>query len=223
MSELKDILIETLIEHDNARDRSQQEEIGPSSIGGCRRKLWHEIAKTEPTNEGDKLGAILGTFIHAGIEAAFRRKDPFGVQYELEIAVEFDGLPGHVDAYDKINQRVIDWKTNKKGSARYFGASNRQQMWQVHLYGYLLTQNGYTVKEVALAGIPRDGKMQDILDLIVPYDEEIALRALAHYEETKQMVADNIKPRPEKTLAFCAGFCAVYDPTGEKGCPSTQK
>ena len=223
MIDLQNMVVKTLVANDNARARSQQVEVGPSSVGGCHRRLWHDLAMTQPTNDGDKLGAILGTFIHTGIEDAIRREDPFGVQYELEIAVEFNGMPGHVDCYDKINHTVIDWKTNKKGGARYFGANNRQQIWQIQLYGYLLKQNGYTVKDVALVGIPRDGKMKDILVHITPYDEAIALEALAHLEKTKEMVSLNIKPSPEKPLAFCADFCPFYDPTGEEGCPSIQK
>ena len=223
MIDLQNMVVKTLVANDNARARSQQVEIGPSSVGGCHRRLWHDLARTQPTNDGDKLGAILGTFIHTGIEEAIRRDDPFGVQYELEIAVEFNGMPGHVDCYDKINHTVIDWKTNKKGGARYFGSNNRQQIWQIQLYGYLLKQNGYTVKDVALVGIPRDGKMKDILVHITPYDEDIALEALAHLEKTKEMVTLNIKPAPEKPLAFCADFCPYYEPSGEVGCPSIQK
>jgi len=104
----QEMITKTLVANDNSRARSQQTAIGPSAIGGCHRRLWHDIAQTEPTNVGDKLGAILGTFIHTGIEDAIRREDPFGVQYELEIAVEADGVPGHVDCYDKINHTVID-------------------------------------------------------------------------------------------------------------------
>ena len=183
MIDLQSMVVKTLVANDNARARSQQVAIGPSAVGGCQRRLWHDIAETQPTNVGDKLGAILGTFIHTGIEEAIRREDPFGVQYQLEIAVEYNGMPGHVDCYDTINQTVIDWKTIKKGSGRYFGRSNRQQIWQIHLYGYLLTQNGYTVKDVALVGIPRDGKMTDILVHIEPYSQQIALQALEHLEK----------------------------------------
>ena len=223
MINFQEMITKTLVANDNSRARSQQTAIGPSAIGGCHRRLWHDIAQTEPTNVGDKLGAILGTFIHTGIEDAIRREDPFGVQYELEIAIEADGVPGHVDCYDKINHTVIDWKTIKKGSGRYFGGNNRQQVWQIHLYGYLLIKNGYTVKDVALVGIPRDGKMSDILVYAAPYDEAIALQAFAHLQKTRDMVEVGEKPYPEKPLAFCADFCPYYDPTGEEGCPSTQK
>jgi len=87
----------------------------------------------------------------------------------------------------------------------------------------LLIKNGYTVKDVALVGIPRDGKMSDILVYAAPYDEAIALQALDHLAKTREMVAQQLQPRPEKPLAFCADFCPYYDPTGEEGCPSTQK
>jgi len=223
MSDLQAMIEKTLVAKDNSRARSQQVAVGPSAIGGCHRRLWHDLAQTEPTNVGDKLAAILGTMVHKGIEEALRTVDPFGVQYELEISVEADGIPGNVDCYDKINQMVIDWKTIKKGNGRYFGKANRQQMWQIHMYGYLLSKNGYTVKDVALVGIPRDGKFKDILVYSEPYDENIAQEALAHLWETKDMVEIGEKPYPEKPLAFCADFCPYYDPSGEVGCPSTQK
>ena len=223
MSELQGFVAKMLTDFDNRRPRSNQIEIGPSSVGGCHRRLWHELAGTKPTNEGDKLAAILGTFIHAGIESSVRASDPWGEQFELEVEVEAGGLKGHVDCYDKINQRVIDWKTIKKGSSRYFGKTNRQQIWQIHLYGWLLTQNGYTVKEVALAGIPRDGKMSDILIHIEPYNPEIAEEALFHLNAVKELVAEGTKPFPEKPVPFCADYCPFYDPSGEIGCPSTVK
>lgn len=223
MAELANFVAKMLVDFDSRRPRSTQVEVGPSSVGGCHRRLWHELAGTEPTNEGDKLGAILGTFIHTGFETAIRATDPWGEQFELEVEVEAGGLKGHVDCYDKINQRVIDWKTIKKGSARYFGKTNRQQMWQIHLYGWLLTQNGYTVKEVALAGIPRDGKMSDILVHIEPYNPEIAEEALFHLNAVKELVVEGTKPFPEKPITFCADYCPFYDPSGEIGCPSTVK
>lgn len=223
MIDLQEMVSKTLVAHDASRARSRQVEVGPSSIGGCHRRLWHELAGTEHTNDGDKLGAICGTFIHAGIEEALRRQDPFGDLYELEIGVEHGGLRGNVDCYDKVNRMVIDWKTNKKGGARYFGKGNRQQIWQIQLYGWLLSQNGYVVEDVSLVGIPRDGKMKDILVHTEPYDPAIAQEALDHLDKTKDMVLSGDKPAPEKILAFCADFCPFYDPTGEVGCPSTVK
>lgn len=221
MTEIQSFLAKTLNAYDSRRPRSLQTKIGPSSVGGCHRRLWHELAGTPKTNEGDKLAAILGTFIHKGIEDALRAEDPWGAQYELEIEAEAGELIGHADAYDKIARRVLDWKTIKKGSGKYFGANNRQQIWQIHLYGWLLTENGYTVDEVALAGIPRDGKMSDILEHCEPYSPAKANEALEHLDNTKEMVKQDLRPNPEKPLAFCADYCPFYDPTGEIGCPST--
>lgn len=220
---LQDMIIKTLTDHDNSRDRSRQVEVGPSSIGGCHRRLYHEIARTEPTNAGDKLGAICGTFIHTGIESALKRLDPFNDNYLTEVEVEHEGLRGHVDLFIKDQGLVVDWKSTKKGSARYFGAGNRQHRWQVHLYGWLLENNGYDVKGVSIVGIPRDGKMKDILVFAEDYNPAIAQEAIDHLAKTKNMVAENLPPAPEKTLNFCADYCPYYDPTGEIGCPSIVK
>ena len=223
MINLQEMIVKTLNDHDSSRDRSLQVEIGPSSIGGCHRRLFHEIAKTQSTNDGDKLGAICGTFIHNGIEQALKRQDPFGDNYMTEVEVEHNGLRGHVDLFIKDLGLVVDWKSIKKGSARYFGGNNRQHRWQVHLYGYLLEKNGYQVNAVSLVGIPRDGKMKDILVFAEAYDPKIAQEALDHLNKTKTLVAENLPPAPEKPLSFCADFCPYYDPTGEIGCPSTIK
>lgn len=221
--DLKQFVTDMLNSYDDARPRSLQQEIGPSSVGGCHRRLWHELAGTQPTNEGDKLAAILGTFIHKGIEAALRYKDPWGHRFEIEVEAKTPELLGHIDAYDNVRERVIDWKTIKKGSFKYFGTNNRQHVWQVQLYGWLLKQNDYEVKEVSLVGIPRDGRMSDMLIYKEPYSPEKAEQALTHLQNTKELVQLDSRPNPEKPIQFCADFCPFYDPSGEVGCPSTVK
>jgi hypothetical protein len=48
--------------------------------------------QTEKVNETEKLAAILGTFIHAGMEESIKRNDPFGDNYLIEIEAEHEGL-----------------------------------------------------------------------------------------------------------------------------------
>jgi hypothetical protein len=86
--------------------------------------------------------------------------DPFGDNYLVEIEVEHEGLRGHCDLFIKDIGLVVDFRTTTKSGLRYL--SDRQKLWQVHTYGYLLSKSGYDVKEVSLVGIPRDGKMADI-------------------------------------------------------------
>ena len=222
MIDLQDLLTKSLVGHDQSRARSKQIEIGPSSAGGCRRRVWHDLKQTEKTNQTETLAAILGTFIHAGVEKSIQRLDPFGDNYLIELEVSYGDLKGHCDLFIKDQGLVVDWKTTTKKGARYFG--NQQQRWQIQLYGWLLANNGYEVKDVALVGIPRDGGMKDILVHREPYNPNIAQEALNWLQEIKDIVAQNkTAPEPEKPIAFCASYCPYYDPTGEIGCPSTVK
>ncbi len=46
MIDLHGMLTKSLNAYDAQRDRSQQVEVGPSSIGGCRRRVWHDLKQT---------------------------------------------------------------------------------------------------------------------------------------------------------------------------------
>ena len=222
MLDLQDLVTKSLQGYDAQRDRSQQVDIGPSSLGGCRRRVWHDLKQTPKLNPTESLGAILGTFIHAGMEGVMSRRDPFGDNFLIEIEIEHEGLRGHCDLYIKDLGLVVDFKTSTKSGMRYL--KERQKLWQVHTYGYLLKKNGYEVKEVALVGIPRDGKMADIVVIQQPYSEEMALEALAWLDEIKENIAnDGPPPAPEKFIGFCKDYCPYFDPKGEAGCPSTTR
>jgi hypothetical protein len=223
MIELKDLLTKSLKGFDETRDRSMQIEIGPSSLGDCRRRVYHYLKQTPVTNPNtESLAAILGTFIHSGVEEAIRREDPFGDNYLTEIEVQSGDMKGHIDLYIKDEGLVVDWKTTKVKSLRYF--PSEQQRWQVQVYGWLLAQNGYEVKEVSLVAIPRDGKMSEIRVHREAYDPQIALTAFVWLDSLKEIVASKAPaPRPEERLSFCSAYCSFYDPTGEIGCPSSGK
>jgi CRISPR/Cas system-associated exonuclease Cas4 (RecB family) len=222
MIELQELLSKSLNAYDSNRDRSKQVEIGPSSVGGCRRQVYYHLTDQPTTNpETESLAAILGTFIHAGIAEAIKREDPFGDNFIIEQSVEHDGLKGHVDLFIRDAGLVVDWKTTKKKSLRYF--PSEQQRWQVQLYGWLLANNGNAVKEVALVAVPRDGDMADIRVHKEPYDPEIAADALKWLNEVKQLAEMRDIPPAEKYAGFCAAYCRFYDATGETGCQGTTK
>jgi hypothetical protein len=223
MIDLQGMLIKSLEAFDSQRDRSQQVEVGPSAIGGCRRQVYHILKESPKVNtETESLASILGTFIHAGIAEAIKREDPFGDNFIIEQQVTFGNLKGHVDLFIKDLGLVVDWKTTKKASLRYF--PKLQQRMQVQVYGYLLSQNGHEVKNVSLVAIPRDGIMTEIRAHVEPYDEALALEGLAWLNDLRALVALNgPAPEPTERLNFCANYCDYYDPTGEIGCPSMSK
>ena len=220
---IQEMLTKSLLAHDAQRDRSKQIEIGPSSIYGCKRRVWHDLMGTEKTNlDTESLAAILGTFIHAGIEKAIRREDPFGDNFIIEEEVSHGDLKGHVDLFIKDQGMVVDWKTTKVKSLRYFPSD--QQKMQVQVYGWLLSQNGHTVNQVSLVAIPRDGKMGEIKTHTEDYNPEVALKGLDWLNSIKDMVTNGeVPPEPTERLLFCRGYCSYFDASGEVGCPSMRK
>lgn len=212
-------LIKTITSTSKNSNRSLQVEVGPSEIGGCRRRTWNRLNGMPETNQNTmRLSSIMGTAIHTYIQEAFHSQDPFGEQYLLENEFEYDGLKGHVDMYDLKNKEVVDWKTTKKSGLTYF--PSKQQRWQVQLYGYLINKNGKEVETVTLVAIPRDGDERDIVYHSEPYSEEMALEALQWLADVK---ATTDAPAPEKDVAFCKFYCQFYDETGKVGCTGRGK
>ena len=215
----KELLLHVLHAQDASRDRSMQTEVGPSEIGGCRRKVWYRLNAQPHTNENQsKLAAIMGTAIHTAIEDAISALDPEGKEYLVETEVSYGDMKAHVDLYVPSTGAVIDWKTSKVKNLGYF--PSKQQRWQVQLYGYLLSKKGYDVKTVNLVAIARDGNEKDVKVHTEPYDEAVALEAFTWLASVK---ASEILPEPEKDESFCKDYCQYYDASGEMGCTGLKK
>jgi len=215
----KELLLYVLHSKDASRDRSMQTEVGPSEIGGCKRKVWYRLNAQPHTNDNQsKLAAIMGTAIHAAIEEAIGAIDPEGKEYLVETEVAYGDMKAHVDLFVPSSGAVIDWKTSKIKNLGYFPSN--QQRWQVQLYGYLLSKNGYEVKTVNLVAIARDGSEKDIKVHTEPYDETMALAALSWLANVK---ASAVLPEPEKDQSFCKDYCQYYDETEQMGCGGLKK
>jgi hypothetical protein len=193
--------------------RSLQRQVGPSEIGGCRRKVWHRLQGTEPINHSTlSAAAFMGTAIHEKIER--RLADLGNDRYLIEVEVEYKGLMGHVDVYDTVDREVIDWKTITLKKVRYF--PSEQQWTQVQIYGLLLTENGHPVDTVSLVGIPRDGNERDMVVVSRPWDRSVAEEALLWLEEVRESV---FPPEPERKVSFCRDYCQFFGGAGVSGCP----
>ena len=215
------MLVGALSGHDAQRDRSLQVDIGPSAVGDCKRRVFMNITQAPKVNQTEKLAAIMGTFIHAGIAEAIKREDPFGDNFMIEQEFKVEGLRGHVDLYIKDKAQIVDWKTTKVKSLRYF--PSLQQRLQVQLYGYLVSENGYPVETVSLVAIARDGGAEDIREHTEPYDPEMAKQGLDWISNLQKMAANGEIPEPEKDVFFCRSYCDYYDETGVNGCPSKSR
>ena len=214
--DIKELLVKALHDKENKRGRSTQVQIGPSELGGCRRKVWYKLNNQPETNDNElKLAAIMGTAIHTAIEASLAdNKDVL-----LEQTVEYDGMKAHVDCFIPGTGDVVDWKTVKIKNLSHF--PTKQQRWQVQTYGYLIDKSGLgKVQNVNLVAIPRDGDERDILVHSEPYDEAIALEALDWLSAIK---TSDLAPEPEKDESYCRFYCKYYDASGEMGCTGIKK
>lgn len=215
----KELLLHVLHTKDASRSRSVQTQVGPSELGGCRRKVWYRLNAQPETNENQsKLAAIMGTAIHAAIEEAIGHIDPEGKEYLVETEVAFGDMKAHVDLFVPETGAVIDWKTSKVKNLSYF--PSKQQRWQVQVYGYLLAKNGYDVKTVNLVAIARDGSEKDVKVHTEVYDEAVAREALEWLNEVK---GSETLPAAEKDQSFCKDYCQYYDATETMGCGGLKK
>ena len=195
-------LTDSLIKYDNGRARSLQTAIGVSSLGGCRRQVWHKIQGDIETNPTLRLAAIMGNAIHSHIEKVLPTDDVL-----IEHRVEIDGLPpATIDYFNTATGEVVDWKTITLKGRDYF--VTKQKRWQVQTYAFILTQAGHTVNTVTLVGIPRDGFENDIIVHSEPYDEAVAVEALKWLDDLR---AETDPPTPERdAVSFCKKYCGFY-------------
>ena len=216
MIDPKQLLLDALKSKDASKSRSTQVQIGPSELGGCRRKVWYRLNNQPETNTSElKLAAIMGTAIHTEIEKALSdNKDVV-----LESEVEYNGMKAHIDCWIPSTGDVIDWKTVKKQNLSYF--PTQQQRWQVQVYGYLIDKSGTgKPRNVSLVAIARDGDERDVKVHTEPYNESMALDALNWLEGVKASVTI---PEPERDESFCKHYCKYYDATDDIGCVGIKK
>jgi hypothetical protein len=194
--------VNALIKTDDDRSRSKQTAIGVSQLGGCRRKVWHQIQGHEGKNPTLRLASIMGTAIHETIENSLSNH----VTALYEHRVEIDGYPpATIDFYDPETKAVWDWKTITLKNVPYF--QSQQKKWQVMVYAYLLTLDGFEVETVNLLGIPRDGNENDLIAWSMPYDESVALEALAWLKDLESRTE---APAPEMSGVFCQSYCPFF-------------
>ena len=216
MTDPKELLVTALHKKENSRPRSNQVQIGPSELGGCRRKVWYRLNDQPETNDNElKLAAIMGTAIHGAIESALDGQEDLMIETE----VEYNGMKAHIDLFIPSSGDVVDWKTVKKQNLSYF--PSQQQRWQVQVYGYLLDKSGKgKPRRVNLVAIPRDGDERDIKVYSEDYDETVALEALSWLEAIK---VSSEAPSPERDESYCKFYCKYYDASGQLGCVGIKK
>ena len=219
--------------------RSQQTEIGPSEIGiECDRRIAYKLLGT-PEPERLNWKAQVGTAVHAWLETVFDADNLANPQYDgeerwlVENTVSAGTVPhlghdltGHCDLYDRVTGVVIDHKVVGPAQLAKYRRNGPGQQYRVqaHTYGYAWTRHGFPVTAVAVAFLPRNGELSEAYLWHEPYDQQVALDALARLAGIAQVVR-MLGPSSLDLLAthdsYCA-FCPFYKASSTNpaaGCP----
>jgi hypothetical protein len=219
--------------------RSQQTRIGPSEIGvPCDRRIGYKLAGVPEVNDrGLPWKPWVGTAIHEQLADIFGRREianedaPQRWHVEERVTVGTAGgqrITGTADLFDAYTGIVMDWKTTSRRiireTYRPHGPGDQYRI-QAHLYGRGFVQAGHDVRTVAIVFLARDGEWADRHVWHEPYDEQVALDALARLEGIQSALTalgpEFVLPTLEAVDAYC-GFCPWYKPRAAdltKSCP----
>jgi len=200
-TEVRDLLVDILLEHEKRRPRTMQKALGPSEIGDpCDRSLAYKISGfPEPESfVDDPWFAMLGTGIHAIIADALAEQNnlakaagyspPWLIEHRVEVA---PGITGTTDAYNIWKRMVLDHKLVGKTSqekTRKHGPKTGYRV-QGHAYGLGMVRQGYEVDLIAIALYPRHNYLTKSMYVwSEPFNPSIVYKALERLEIIAQLV-----------------------------------
>lgn len=230
------------------QERSLQKAIGPSQVGSpCPRKVSYGLLQTPKRNLNalPKLKAYVGQGVHKMLETMLDKYNlahaadwGYEERFYIEEVVrtgEIAGEPldGHCDVYDRLTCTVIDWKTVGPTMLKNYriNGPGLQYKTQAHLYGRGWARyRGLPVDTVMLIFIPRQGELKDSYIWHEPYDEQIALGALARADaltRVLQMLGPDMALQAMDAIEDHCGDCDWFTPHREtastEGCPGAPR
>lgn len=215
--------------------RSRQTTIGPSEIGmPCVRRMAYKLMGWPAVNlGGDPWASIIGTATHAwmadtytALNAALGRE-----RYLVEKRLHISGaIYGSSDLFDRDAGASIDWKVVGEEQLKKYRKNGPGAQYRVqgHIYGYGQENAGETVRQVAVAFLPRGGRIDALHVWAEPYDRAVAVAALDRMQNVITAL-DALDPaaNPQNwhlfpaTESYCT-FCPYFLPGStdpSKGCP----
>jgi hypothetical protein len=222
---LADHLRELIYTGATTSERSMQQEVGVSEVGSeCERQLAYKIAGTAPVHlDENPMPSIIGTGFHLHVQRMIEKLDRR--RYLVETPVNYKGIPGTVDLYDRRRRTVIDWKSTGKSKLRRLQADGppmRAQV-QIQIYGAALKALGEDPARLALAYVPRDGSLDDLWVWSTTPDQELVDRWINRFESiTESVVAGTPAGNFHALPGPLCNYCPFYLPTStdlSRGCP----
>lgn len=233
---LADELLHTIRQQIRSHPRSQQAAVGPSEVGtDCTRRLAYKLAGVPQVNaHDDAWKPTVGTAVHTWLADSFTEANAgqAAARWLVELRVDVGeaggrAVVGSVDLYDRVTATCIDWKVVGAASLKAkkaAGHPGRQYATQLHLYARGLVRRGLPVDTVMLVALPQNADLNASWTWHQPYDEQVAVDALARLDTVAGLVATGgaaaaaVLPTADAWCSFCPWFApAATDLTS--GCP----
>jgi hypothetical protein len=155
---------------------------------------------------------MFGTGFHSAIKEGLQ---DFRSRYDLERYVEYKGIGGRCDIYDKYKHRLTDWKTTALQRIRKYRADGppTASVVQGQIYAAGLQEAGERVDQIVLAYIPRDGELSNIYCYVDTPRREVADEAIDVYRKIETRLANgetpgDIEAWPSGLCPYCPNFQA---------------
>lgn len=188
-------------------ERSKQVTVGPSEIGtDCDKCLARKLSLLYPPEipGSDSWKAQIGTFGHAGLEEHFGKIHPLPTSefeqsaitgptltdphYHLERKLVMrPWLSGSCDMYvegSAPHGMVVDWKFQGPSSLKKTSTGKIPSYYfaQMNLYGLGYELLNMPVSHLVLFALPRDDELNAARPVLMRYDRQVALDAIARCE-----------------------------------------
>ena len=227
MNVTADMVRQLIADHDNNRPRSRQTAVGPSDLSSpCSRRLVYQILGVpRVVPDTVNLSAWVGTQMHRGMELAAENHPDW--QTEVQVGLELSPglvLSGTLDAYHRPSRTVLDYKScGPSALQKYRRRMPDNYETQIDVYGLLAVLSGrFTVDNVAIALIPRNGTLNDIHVMTRPWNQDRADAAIKRFEALHTAAAAGPAVLPLTPAAHDCKFCAWWNPGTDDlttGCP----
>lgn len=219
--------------------RSQQKALGPSEVGQpCARRLGYQLLDYDERGDLEpNWKATVGTALHTWLEAAFAADDAYWSRSGLDQRwvleetlfcglINGQALVGHCDLYDRVTYTVLDHKSVGPSQLKKYKAQGPGEQYriQAHIYGRGWQLRGLPVERVAIMFLPRQGELREAHWWSEPYDEQIALDAIARVDgiaRTTTALGDAALPLLPTAASYCT-LCPYFKRGSTdltRGCP----
>lgn len=205
--------------------RSLQTAVGASEVGyPCARRLAYRLAGVPAVNHGDPMRLLVGTGVHAALEALFDRLDHGAGRFLTEVATVYRDVPGRADLYDVYLRTLLDWKTCSKDRLAKYRADGPPINYRVQLQIYAagLLDAGVEVQRVGVAFLPYDGALSSLWVWETTPDRREADAAIDRLESLRDADPAEVAPTPDRLCAYCAHYNPRTTDLG-RSCPGNSK